>query len=133
MLSVGQFIFRLQGASHTIYTIHASKDLADWTPVAAYQTADSGQINFLDPGTSQFGYRFYRAVPRLPEAALSLNIPIALDPRKLYPFNLRPNSTDGPGPALGGSFHPSPRCFFIEGALSSLPEAEVQEGIHAVA
>ena len=43
------------------YTVEASSDLTNWTPVASLRNTD-GFLRFTDPGATGATKRFYRAI-----------------------------------------------------------------------
>lgn len=60
-VSGGQFKFNMSGSPGESYTIEASTDLLNWTPVGVVKTID-GNVSFSDPGAANHRGRFYRAV-----------------------------------------------------------------------
>ncbi|MBI4657829.1 MAG: S8 family serine peptidase [Verrucomicrobia bacterium] len=123
--SAGQFVFRLEGAADAIYSIQASSELKDWTPVATYQTAASGRIHLLDPDAGKFDQRFYRAFVWAAPPNASVSIPVASDGSRLYPL-LGPQVIAGlPIPRLGAEMHSSrilikPKAGIALGLLSPI-------------
>ena len=57
----GQFQMSLIGLAGTNYVLQASIDLTTWLPVAT-NNSPTGIWNFTDPDSSNFSYRFYRAI-----------------------------------------------------------------------
>jgi uncharacterized repeat protein (TIGR03806 family) len=60
-LSNGQFQLGVSGTAGKTYFLQASTNFTDWTFVST-NLAPSNLFNLLDPGASNFPYRFYRAV-----------------------------------------------------------------------
>jgi PKD repeat protein len=58
--SNGTFKFTLNGNSGYNYLVEGSTNLSSWTPVTTISN-QSGQVQFVDPSSSNLLYRFYRA------------------------------------------------------------------------
>ena len=61
LLPNDQVQLRIGVALGCTYTIEASLDLVNWTPIASVDNTD-GKLQFADPGTRNFEQRFYRAL-----------------------------------------------------------------------
>ena len=59
-LSAAGFAFSLQGEPDVSYTIEASSDLVNWTPLYSTQSPNSS-FDFVDPEAKHFAHRYYRA------------------------------------------------------------------------
>jgi hypothetical protein len=58
-LENGQFLLRLYGEPQVRYSIDATSNFIDWTPVRTNSSPD-GVFEFLDTSAANFDYRFYR-------------------------------------------------------------------------
>jgi hypothetical protein len=56
-----QFGFNLTGTAGQTIIVQASTNLVDWTPLST-NILDEGLIYFFDPATTNFPWRFYRAM-----------------------------------------------------------------------
>ncbi len=76
-LTNGGYQVQLFGTTGHDYTLLASTDLVNWTPVL-YFTCTNAPMNVIDPGARYFGWRFYRiAQGNLPvQMKLVLNSPV---------------------------------------------------------
>jgi hypothetical protein len=59
--SDGQFNLCLSGEPRGPYSLQATTNLTDWTPLASL-TATNAAVQFADPDTGDFSHRLYRAV-----------------------------------------------------------------------
>jgi len=57
----GFFNLQLAGPGNTNYVLQASTDLTTWSPLAT-NNVPNGIWNFVDPASTNFRYRFYRAL-----------------------------------------------------------------------
>jgi subtilisin family serine protease len=55
------FRFKLSGVAGHSYTIEASQNLTDWTPVLTNRAPSSGAFLFKDPSSKRYVQRYYRA------------------------------------------------------------------------
>jgi len=60
-LSNGRFEMRLSGVAGRTHVVEASSDLEVWTPIAT-NSVGSDTFLFVDPQSSNFAHRFYRAI-----------------------------------------------------------------------
>ena len=51
---------KLIGASNIYYVIEASTNFIDWIPTVLIQNTNSA-MSFIDPGSTNFMWRYYRA------------------------------------------------------------------------
>ena len=59
--SNGQFELQLSGLAGKSYLFEASTNLSDWLFIST-NVAPSDLFQLIDPGASNFPYRFYRAI-----------------------------------------------------------------------
>jgi len=52
---------RIEGGLGCTYTIEASSDLVNWTPIASLDNTN-GTLEFADPAAQNSNYRFYRVM-----------------------------------------------------------------------
>jgi len=52
--------FTLKGIAGWSYTVSASTNLADWTPLTSF-VATNAAMPVVDPAAKSFNHRFYRA------------------------------------------------------------------------
>ncbi len=61
LLSSGGLQLRISSEPGLVYEIQASTNLKDWGSLGAF-TNTTGQVQFSDPESAAFRYRFYRVV-----------------------------------------------------------------------
>ncbi len=59
----GLFHLRLIGPTNTDYLIEATSDFSGWSPLAT-SSVPAGILDFIDPTSTNFTHRFYRALPQ---------------------------------------------------------------------
>jgi hypothetical protein len=59
-----EIALRVEGPRGRLYTVEASTDLQQWTPVGTVRNVD-GVLRLRDAGRAEAPYRFYRAVIEL--------------------------------------------------------------------
>src|SRR5205807_1845262 len=63
-LANGQSQFQLSAGAVEIFTIEASTDLDNWSPIGTNSVVVGGSVLVTDPDASNYTNRFYRAVAR---------------------------------------------------------------------
>jgi hypothetical protein len=56
----GAFQFGYRTSVVKTYSVYASQDLIDWTPVGSAAEVEPGVFEFTDPNATVFGKRFYQ-------------------------------------------------------------------------